>query len=147
MSAPENVSPPENGRARVLAGTGPRAAATTGPEARSLLQELALFLPRFVVLLKRLLGDPRVPRRSKLVLGGTVLYLVSPIDVVPDFVPGLGQLDDIVVALLALHSILNRIDEAVVLEHWDGSEDVILMVRAGVRAVAGLLPGDWEKRV
>ena len=118
-----------------------------GPAARDTLKEIALFLPNFVILLKRLLSDPRVPRKSKLILGGTVLYLVSPIDVVPDFVPGLGQLDDVVVALLALHSILNRVDDEVVLEHWPGNENVIRLVRAGVSAVAQLLPGKWENRV
>lgn len=115
--------------------------------ARDTLKEIALFLPNFVILLKRLLADPRVPRRSKLILGGTVMYLVSPIDVVPDFVPGLGQLDDIVVALLALHSILNRVDAEVVVEHWPGNENVIRLVRAGLSAVAQLLPGKWESRV
>lgn len=118
-----------------------------GSSARETLKELALFLPNFVVLLKRLLADPRVPRKSKLILGGTVLYLVSPVDVIPDFVPGLGQLDDVVVALLALHSILNRVDDEVVVEHWPGNENVIRMVRAGLSAVAQLLPGKWESRV
>ncbi|HYO46409.1 MAG TPA: YkvA family protein [Gemmatimonadota bacterium] len=115
--------------------------------ARNTLREIALFLPNFVVLLKRLVSDPRVPRKSKLILGGTIMYLVSPIDVVPDFVPGLGQLDDVVVALLALHSILNRVDDEVVVEHWPGDENVIRMVRAGLSAVAQLVPGKWGSRV
>ena len=123
--------------------------AVHGPprSARDTLREVALFLPNFLVLLKRLVADPRVPRKSKLMLGGTILYLVSPIDVIPDFVPGLGQLDDIVIALLALHSILNRVDEEVVIEHWPGRENVIRIVRAGVSAAAQLLPGKWETRV
>jgi uncharacterized membrane protein YkvA (DUF1232 family) len=108
---------------------------------------MALFLPNFVILLKRLVSDPRVPRKSKLILGATIVYLVSPIDVIPDFVPGLGQLDDVVIALLALHSILNRVDDEVVIEHWPGREDVIRMVRAGLSAMAQLLPGKWESRV
>ena len=117
------------------------------PRAGSVLRELALFLPHFLVLLRRLAGDSRVPRRSKMILAGTVLYLVSPIDIVPDFVPGLGQLDDIVVVLLALHSILNRVDESVVVEHWPGDPGVIQVVRQGIAAVAHLLPGGWESRV
>lgn len=125
----------------------PATSEPSGSSARDTLKELALFLPNFVVLLKRLLADPRVPRKSKLILGGTVLYLVSPVDVVPDFVPGLGQLDDVVVALLALHSILNRVDAEIVVEHWPGDENVIRMVRAGLSAVAQLLPGKWESRV
>lgn len=115
--------------------------------AREILQEIALFLPRFVILLKRLMMDDRVPRRSKLVMGGTLLYLVSPLDVIPDFVPGLGQLDDVVVAILALHSLLNRVDEEVIIEHWQGDADVIRMVRAGFAAAAKLMPGKWETRV
>ena len=131
-----------------------RAFGDDGPEtapaprsARDTLREIALFLPNFVVLLKRLISDPRVPRKSKLILAGTVLYLVSPIDVIPDFVPGLGQLDDVVIALLALHSILNRVDDQIVIEHWPGNENVIRIVRAGVSAAAQLLPGKWESRV
>lgn len=143
---------PDNGGRRIPMETEPDVPIGSRPPAtdsaaRDVLRETALFLPHFVVLLKRLLGDSRVPTRSKWMLGGTLLYLASPIDVIPDFVPGLGQLDDIVIALLALHSILNRTDDEVVLEHWDGSEDVILMLRAGVAAVARLLPGDWESRV
>lgn len=118
-----------------------------GAGAREVLREMALFLPNFALLLKRLLQDPRVPRRSKLILGATALYLLSPIDVVPDFVPGLGQLDDLVIALLALHSILNRVDEEVVIEHWDGGPGVIQLIRHGVAAIAHLLPGRWESRV
>jgi uncharacterized membrane protein YkvA (DUF1232 family) len=139
MPSREDLSPIDEDRRRPV---GDFAAG-----AKKTLRELALFLPYFVVLLKRLITDPRVPRKSKLILGATVVYLVSPIDVVPDFVPGLGQLDDIVIALLALHSILNRVDEAVVIEHWPGREDVIRMVRAGLSAVAQLLPGKWESRV
>lgn len=114
---------------------------------RGVLRELVLFLPNFVVLLKRLLGDPRVPRRSKLLLGGTLLYLISPLDVVPDFVPALGQVDDLVLVLLTLNSLLNHVDQEVVLEHWDGSHDLILAIRRGLAAVSQLLPGDLERRV
>lgn len=128
-------------------GDGLDAVPDTSRAARDRLRDIALFLPHFLILLKRLVGDPRVPRKSKLILGGTILYLVSPIDVIPDFVPGLGQLDDVVIALLALHSILNRVDDEVVIEHWPGRENVIRIVRAGVSAAAQLLPGKWDTRV
>lgn len=122
--------------------------APTGRESASgTLRRLVLFLPQFVVLLKRLMTDPRVPMRSKLLFGGTLVYLVSPIDVIPDFIPGLGQLDDVVLAVIALHSILNRVDPAVVREHWDGDGEIIELVRAGVGAVTRLIPGKWDARV
>lgn len=130
-----------------LSTSGELPSETVHGPARSTLREIAMFLPNFVILLKRLVTDPRVPRKSKLILGGTLLYLVSPLDVIPDFVPGLGQLDDVIIVLLALHSILNRVDDDVVVEHWPGREDVIRMVRAGLAAVAQILPGKWESRV
>ena len=132
---------------RAFDGDGLDAVPDPSRAARDRLRDIALFLPHFLILLKRLVGDPRVPRKSKLILGGTILYLVSPIDVIPDFVPGLGQLDDVVIALLALHSILNRVDDEVVIEHWPGRENVIRIVRAGVSAAAQLLPGKWDTRV
>lgn len=139
MSAPDGLRP--------LGEDLPQATVAERGAARSTLRELAMFLPNFVILLKRLVQDPRVPRKSKLILGATLVYLVSPIDVIPDFVPGLGQLDDLIVVLLALHSILNRVDDEVVIEHWPGREDVIRIVRAGLAAAAQVLPGKWESRV
>ena len=119
----------------------------TRSRSREILREIALFLPRFAVLLKRLMADPRVPRRNKWIAGGVLLYVVSPIDIIPDFIPGLGQLDDVIVVLLALHGLLNRVDESIIVEHWGGDADVIRMVRAGVSAAAHFVPGKWEKRV
>lgn len=93
------------------------------------LREYALFAPRLAKLVWRLVRDPRVPTRSKatlFVLGG---YIASPIDVIPDFLTGLGQLDDLVIAAVALDQILNRVPDEVVREHWDGDEDVLQIVR------------------
>jgi uncharacterized membrane protein YkvA (DUF1232 family) len=109
------------------------------------LKEYALLAPRLIKLLARLMRDPRVQPRSKAVLLVTVGYLVSPIDVIPDMVPGVGQLDDIIIAAFALDHLLNRIPEELVKEHWDGDEDVLEVVRHVVEIGAGLVP-TWIKR-
>jgi hypothetical protein len=64
------------------------------------------FIPDCVILFKRLLGDPMVPRGSKFWLGGLILYLAMPIDLVPDFVPIAGQLDDAIIVALVLRLVL-----------------------------------------
>jgi uncharacterized membrane protein YkvA (DUF1232 family) len=110
------------------------------PEERGLLFELAQLLPNFVRLAKGLLGDPRVPLRRKLLLGALIVYLVSPIDIIPDFIPGLGQMDDILIVVLVLHGLLSSVDEEVLLEHWHGRPDVILLIRRAVKAFARRLP-------
>src|SRR5829696_4900307 len=64
------------------------------------------FVPDCVVLVGRLLHDPRVPRRRKLLLALLAAYLASPIDLVPDFIPVAGQLDDAILVALVLRSIV-----------------------------------------
>jgi uncharacterized membrane protein YkvA (DUF1232 family) len=109
------------------------------------LKEYALLAPRLIKLLVRLMRDPRVQPRSKALILVTVGYLVSPIDVIPDMVPGVGQLDDIIIVAFALDHLLNRIPEELVQEHWDGDEDILEVVRHVVEIGAGLVPS-WIKR-
>jgi uncharacterized membrane protein YkvA (DUF1232 family) len=67
---------------------------------------LAGFIPDCLILVRRLLRDRRVPRRSKLLLGALAGYLVLPIDLVPDVIPVAGQLDDAIIAAYVLRSVL-----------------------------------------
>jgi len=69
-----------------------------------------------------LLRDPRVPRRAKFVLALVVPYLASPIDLIPDFIPVLGQLDDALVVVLALRYVTRTAGREVIAELWPGSE-------------------------
>ena len=82
------------------------------------------------MLLKRLLRDPRVPRRAKLLLALVIPYLASPIDLIPDFIPVLGQLDDVVVVAFAIRYAARSAGRGVVQELWPGSE-------RGLRIVLG----------
>lgn len=110
------------------------------------LREYVLVAPRLVRLVLRLLRDPRVPARSKAALLLVGAYLASPIDIIPDFLGGLGQLDDLILAAFALDQILNRVPDEVVREHWDGAEDILDVVRNVLEVATGLIPG-WVKRL
>jgi uncharacterized membrane protein YkvA (DUF1232 family) len=90
---------------------------------------LATFVPDCVVLVKRLLGDPRVPRRRKLLLAALVVYLASPIDLVPDFVPIAGQLDDAILVALVLRAIVRAGGDELLGEHWPGPERSLDVIR------------------
>jgi uncharacterized membrane protein YkvA (DUF1232 family) len=111
------------------------------------LKEYALFAPRLVKLVGRLMKDPRVPARPKAILIVLGAYLISPIDVIPDFIPGLGQLDDLVIAAFALNQILNRVPDECVRDHWDGDEDVLQIVREVLDIASGIAPGWLTKRL
>ena len=93
------------------------------------LKQYALLLPNMVKLISRLVRDPRVPSRSKATLVFVAGYVVSPIDLIPSFVVGLGQLDDLFLAALALDRLLHDVPEDVLLEHWDGDRDILELVR------------------
>jgi len=102
---------------------------------------MARFIPDMVILFKRLLADSRVPRKRKVVLWLIVGYLLLPIDIVPDFIPVAGQLDDAIVVALALRWMLRGVDPIVLDELWPGPPPGLALLsrpshRAWSRAVA-----------
>lgn len=99
----------------------------------STARELAAFLPDCAVLIRRLLRDERVSRRAKVALWLLLPYLASPIDLIPDFIPVLGHLDDALLVAAALAYVVRRSGRDVVEELWPGSE-------AGLAAVLRLAP-------
>ncbi len=124
--------------------------ATTAVQLRALARDLAFLVPNLVKLLSRLLRDPRVPRRSKLMLGGLVAYLASPVDIIPDAIPVVGVADDILLAVYAVNHLVEKAGEEVVLEHWDGPHDLLEMVRTVLDTVGQLVPGPvrrWVERL
>lgn len=83
---------------------------------------LARFVPDCVVLFQRLLSDPRLSRGLKLLLLALVAYLAMPFDLIPDFIPIAGQVDDAIVVALVLRSVLRAAGAGVIREHWPGPE-------------------------
>ena len=89
---------------------------------------LARFIPDCVVLLRRLLADSRVPRSRKILLGVTVAYLVMPFDLVPDFLPVVGQLDDAILLVVVLRSVVRSGGPQLLTELWPGPEESLRIV-------------------
>lgn len=89
---------------------------------------LAGFIPDCIVLISRLMRDDRVPRRRKLLLAALLGYLALPFDLVPDFIPVAGQLDDVLVVALVLRRFLRSGGADLVREHWPGPERSLALV-------------------
>lgn len=114
-------------------------------QARKLAVDIGGLLPNLVKLLGRLLKDPRVPRRSKIVVLGAMAYVVSPIDLLPEFIPIAGVLDDILLVSFALDHLIRVAGEDVVLEHWDGPQDLLAMIRSVLNMATELVPARIRK--
>ncbi|HWL35859.1 MAG TPA: YkvA family protein [Frankiaceae bacterium] len=101
-------------------------------------REVAQFIPDVARLFRDVSRDPRVPKRVKYEVGAAAAYLVLPIDVIPDFIPGLGQLDDVAIIGWAVRRLLMGAGENILKEHWHGSDQGLeLLLQA---ASAGLRP-------
>jgi uncharacterized membrane protein YkvA (DUF1232 family) len=103
----------------------------------NLLGEALRLLPDLLRLLRRLAGDPGVPRAARVRLWLLLGYLAIPIDLVPDFVPVLGYADDAIIVSLVLRSVVRRAGAPVVGRHWPGSDDGL----AALGRLAGLRLG------
>lgn len=108
------------------------------------LLRVAARLPSLGKLLFRLLGDRRVSLLDRVIFGATLVYLFVPLDLVPDWIPGLGQLDDLLLVLVGLDRLLYRTDATILLEHWDGDPEVLLDLRGLLDRSVDALPG-WAK--
>ncbi len=93
------------------------------------LKEYIKLIPKIVTLFIDLLRDPRVSATDKAILAATVAYILNPVDLVPDWIPFLGQVDDIYLAALAILRLFLRTDENIIKEHWKGPEDIITTMR------------------
>lgn len=114
------------------------------PGSLAKVRRLLAGVPSFGKLLYRLLGDDRVSLLDRVIFGGGLVYLFVPMDLVPDWLPALGQLDDLVIVGLTLDRLLHRTDEAVVAEHWEGDEASLAALRGLLERAVGVLPG-WVR--
>lgn len=89
------------------------------------LAEYAMLIPDIMALLYRIMRDKRVKNKTKMFIGAAIGYLALPLDILPDSIPVVGNIDDVGIVLLVLDKIIDDIPEHIILEHWQGKEDII----------------------
>lgn len=97
-------------------------------------------LPQFLGLLLNLLRDHRVSSTDKAILGATVAYMLNPVDLVPDWIPFLGLVDDVYLVAVALLRLVLRVDEKVLKDNWRGRDDLIPLLRKVADGAVAFLP-------
>ena len=106
-------------------------------------------LPRFLRLLWGLITDGRVAMVDKLLVAGAIAYIVAPIDMIPDFIPFLGEVDDVYLLVVALRRLIANAGRAVLLSHWTGDPAELrdLNLHQALLAAAFFLPRRIRRRL
>ena len=107
---------------------------------RSRMMNLLLVIPNLLLLSTRLMVDPRVPAKERLIVAGAIAYALVPLDFIPDMLPFVGQVDDAYLVALSLLRLMSVTEPRVVREHWRGGGDVVELVGATALIAARLLP-------
>jgi uncharacterized membrane protein YkvA (DUF1232 family) len=111
------------------------------------VKDLLLALPRLGRMLVSLAADRDVPTAAKVVMAALAVYLVSPVDIIPDFIPWVGYLDDLILAAVVVDGVLNFIDRPLVLRYWPGSPASLERVAAVARRLARWVPNRIKARL
>ena len=111
------------------------------------MKELLRALPDLGRLMLRLVADPILPRAAKIALGAALVYLASPIDLIPDFIPLVGYIDDLLIAALVVDGIVNWVDRALLLKYWPGTPDSLDRVARAARLLAVWVPRRLKARI
>jgi len=105
--------------------------------------------PAYLRLLGGLLTDRRVATLDKLLVAGAMAYIVMPIDLIPDFIPFLGEVDDLYLLIFALQRLISNAGRGVLLAHWSGAAEDLkdLNLRAAISSAAFFLPKRIRRRL
>lgn len=106
-------------------------------------------LPNFLRLLFGLITDPRVATVDKLLVFGAIAYIITPIDLIPDFIPFIGEVDDVYLLVIALQRLISNAGRLVLLDHWGGEDADLadLNLRGALAAAAFFLPRRIRRRL
>jgi uncharacterized membrane protein YkvA (DUF1232 family) len=111
------------------------------------VKQLLRALPDLVRLIAKLVRDPMLPRAAKVALAAVMVYLASPIDLIPDFIPLVGYLDDLLLASVLVDGLLNWVDRGLILKYWPGSADSLERLARAARMLAVWVPRRLKARI
>jgi uncharacterized membrane protein YkvA (DUF1232 family) len=111
------------------------------------MRSLWRLVPEIARLLARLAADPVLPRGTKIALVAAALYLLSPLDLIPDAIPLVGYLDDLLIAAVVLDGVLSYVDRAVVLRYWPGTPESLEKTARVARFLSAWVPRRLKTRI
>ena len=111
------------------------------------MRELVRILPLAVRMLGRLAKDTMLPRSAKIAIAAAVAYFLSPVDLIPDFIPVAGLLDDVLIAAVVIDGILGYVDRRIVLKYWPGDPASLDRIARTARWLSIWVPRRLKARI
>ena len=111
------------------------------------MKDLLLVIPRLARMIASLLSDSAVPTAAKVALAVVAVYLASPLDLIPDFIPVIGYLDDLLLAAIVVDGLLNYVDRSLLLKYWPGTAASLDAAAAVARRLAAWVPSRVKARI
>lgn len=105
------------------------------------------FFKDLIAFIKEVAKDERIPERDKALLVALVALVVSPFDIIPDWIPIFGMLDDIVIIAIVLDYLFNRLDQDILLSHYPWGMKSFINVRRVARVISLLTPALVKDRI
>jgi uncharacterized membrane protein YkvA (DUF1232 family) len=105
------------------------------------------FFKDLISFIQNVANDSRIPDRDKKILTVLVILIISPFDIIPDWIPIIGVLDDIVILAIVLDYLFNQLDQEILLSHYPWGMKSFVRIRAVARLLTFLTPGWIKKRV
>jgi uncharacterized membrane protein YkvA (DUF1232 family) len=93
------------------------------------IRDFLFLLPDIFILLTRTLADKRIPKNQKIMISCIIGYIIMPIDLIPDFIPVFGFIDDFIIAIIGINYLLTEVDNKIILDNWPGRENLIDTVK------------------
>lgn len=109
------------------------------PDKYKKIAEYSMVIPDIIALLWRVFRDKRVSIATKGKVAAVLAYLAMPFDILPDFIPFIGKIDDVVIAFYGLNSLINEIPEEIIKENWQGDKDIIVLVKEVVKYISQIV--------
>lgn len=116
-------------------------------QSKSLLKEAIILIPKMLRLLFRTMRDRRVGFNHKLLLLGTILYVISPLDFVPDFIPFTGQVDDILLLAVIILKIMQQAGHSVFQDNWNDQQGLSELAKRIRKLASSFLPTSIYNRI
>jgi uncharacterized membrane protein YkvA (DUF1232 family) len=141
------------GKSTGASGTSARARTTTAEAPRTGAKRTVVYymkqLPAYLRLLGGLLTDRRVSAVDKLLVAGAMAYIAMPVDLIPDFIPFIGEVDDVFILVMALQRLVSNAGRNVLIAHWTGALDDLadLNLKEALAAAAFFLPRGIRRRL